>query len=60
MTDTISRATALLLAAALLSGCVANGNPGGGAVGETVNDPDFSGVTNTEALDDSYSPQSGL
>ena len=61
MTDTKLRASALLLVSALLAGCVAGGGaPASSPRGETVNDPDFSGVTNTEALDDSYTPDTGL
>ena len=52
---------ALLLMAAVLAGCVAGGGSvESSAMGEQVNDPGFSGVTNTEALDDSYTPEGGL
>ena len=54
-------APALLLSAALLAGCVAGGGaPAGDPLGEQVNDPSFSGVTNTEAQDSSYTPEGGL
>ena len=42
--------------ASLLSACVSGGGGTSSAQGQTVNDPSFSGVTNTEATDSSYSP----
>ena len=52
---------AVILAAALLAGCM-GGGPAvrSSATGTQVNDPGFSGVTDTSALDDSYTPEGGL
>ena len=51
---TLARSLAAASILALLAGCV-GGNVSGD---QTVNDPDFSGVTNTDALDSSYTPDS--
>ena len=61
MTHAATRLVALALAAATLASCMASGPAvRSSATGEQVNDPSFTGVTNTSALDDSYTPEGGL
>ena len=62
MTRPAASALALLLAAAALAGCVAPSGPGANssATGTQINDPSFSGVTDTTATDNSYTPEGGL
>ena len=61
MTHSFTRLSALLVVAVALGGCMASG-PGArsSASGTQVNDPSFSGVTDTSATDDSYTPEGGL
>ncbi|PRY93773.1 hypothetical protein BCF33_2657 [Hasllibacter halocynthiae] len=56
MTRRIARASGPLLLLIALGACAAGGAPN--SQDQQVNDPSFSGVTNTDALDSSYTPDS--
>lgn len=54
MTARIPGAAGALLLLIALGACAGGGAPG--SIPQSVNDPGFTGVTNTDALDSSYTP----
>ncbi|MGR3540826.1 MAG: hypothetical protein ACU0BS_05290 [Hasllibacter sp.] len=56
MTDTMKKLGASALVLALLGACAPGGMPMSDR--QEINDPTFSGVTNTDAADGSFTPDS--